>query len=417
MRTSYRQVMKNTLFVRVAFTKLSSQAGYALFWFAIRLFVFDKTHSPFLYSLVVLLPTVAQVTFAPIAGWFVDTWGSKASIILSDSVRILGALAIPFLPIWGILIVGLCVVIADNLISPAESVLVSTVVVTGDFLEANTILSFSARIVGLLGPIAAGILMNGSNGKIVFFSSAALCVLSVFFTAILPLQRTSHDRKSHAEGSTSRLSWKSAWSTIFRDKVLTFVVVFIGMAQTVSMMSDAVVLTKFRGGLHFSSSLIGVVLSLGILSSAIGLPIGTSLGKPLLRRLVLIVSGIGLSGMGFFLIGIFHSHIYTILSYVFLDFFAAFGGPLIISTIQERVEISILGRVIGVITSLVSVLSILAIPMAGLWATWVSPSDVLVICGGTLFLLCMAFLPIAVVVGNHEVKHRAQHRIENEKFL
>jgi len=150
---------------------------------------FANSGSTFELSKLALAMTLPALAFGPFVGAYVDRVSRKRVLILTDIVRGLAVLAIPFmrpsLPLWTVYGVVAVLYLANLFFLPARCAIVSEIVSRDRLLKANSILSLGATTATIAGFVVGGIIATKAGWRTAlyldsatyFFSAAALAFI------------------------------------------------------------------------------------------------------------------------------------------------------------------------------------------------------------------------------------------------
>ncbi len=150
---------------------------------------FANSGSTFELSKLALAMTIPALAFGPFVGAYVDRVSRKRVLILTDIVRGLAVLAIPFmrpsLPLWTVYGVVAVLYLANLFFLPARCAIVSEIVSRDRLLKANSILSLGATTATIAGFVVGGIIATKAGWRTAlyldsatyFFSAAALAFI------------------------------------------------------------------------------------------------------------------------------------------------------------------------------------------------------------------------------------------------
>ncbi len=150
---------------------------------------FANSGSTFELSKLALAMTLPALAFGPFVGAYVDRVSRKRVLILTDIVRGLAVLAIPFmrpsLPLWTVYGVIAVLYFANLFFLPARCAIVSEIVSRDRLLKANSILSLGATTATIAGFVVGGVIATKAGWRTAlyldsatyFFSAAALAFI------------------------------------------------------------------------------------------------------------------------------------------------------------------------------------------------------------------------------------------------
>jgi DHA3 family macrolide efflux protein-like MFS transporter len=187
------------------YVRLALDARFAAYWLAqtISLFgdrlnqvalgvlVYAVTNSPLATGLVFLAATLPNIALGPIAGTFVDRWEHKRVLIVSDLLRAVLVVLIPFAAladiVWVYPLVFL-VTAVSLFFRPAKVAFLPRIVGTNDLMAANSATWTADTLADIVGFPIAGLFIaflgtRASDLTLAFFADSATYVLSALLIA------------------------------------------------------------------------------------------------------------------------------------------------------------------------------------------------------------------------------------------
>lgn len=199
-----------------------SQIGNTLFTMAVYWTVLNRTGSRADLGFVGAVLGLAAV-FGLVAGALVDRWDRRRTMIWTDVVRallavaLLGAALAHRLPVVLLVAVVLVMTLVGQFFYPAESALLPTVVADQDLTAANGVNQSGMALSQLVGATLGGAIL-GLLGPIVLFGfNAASFAVSVTTLFLLRLASTSA-RPPRAAGGGVGSSARSLWADIVQGQ-------------------------------------------------------------------------------------------------------------------------------------------------------------------------------------------------------
>jgi predicted MFS family arabinose efflux permease len=152
---------------------------------------FADPASAFELSKLALAVTLPSILLGPVAGAYVDRADRKRVLIVTDVLRGLAVLAIPFmrpaLPLWTVYVAVLGLYIANVFFLPARCAIVSEMVPRSHLIRANSLLTLGATAATIVGFGIGGVVAARAGWRITLFINAAAYFASA---AALTLVRT-----------------------------------------------------------------------------------------------------------------------------------------------------------------------------------------------------------------------------------
>jgi len=143
--------------------------------------LFLVTHSPSVVALGLIAKAAPTVLFGLIAGALVDRFNRQRVMILTDIIRAVLTVTIPFLALtWlpGVFIVVFLVATASTLFNPAKQAILPNLVPADFLVKANSLISSSEKTMELLGYSLAGLVAAIASWQPLFIADAATFIVS-----------------------------------------------------------------------------------------------------------------------------------------------------------------------------------------------------------------------------------------------
>jgi MFS family permease len=161
------KVLKNKNLVLVILGQFVSGFGTFMQNFALSLYVLQKTGSAALFSSVMALSIIPRVVLTPIAGVVADRFSRKKMIVLMDMVS---AFAVAIfcgiyiingeLNLISIYILTMLLSAINSFFTPSMSAIVPDIVPREQLADVNSIGALPQSILGLISPLAGGVLFG-----------------------------------------------------------------------------------------------------------------------------------------------------------------------------------------------------------------------------------------------------------------
>lgn len=225
-----------------------------------------------------LRATAAQVTgisvsfmipFAvvgPVAGVFVDRWNVKRTMIASDLIRSMLALALVFAASLGQVYAILFLLSAVSaFFMPAQTVTLRTIVPREGLLAANAILMQAFQIMRIVSPALAGAMVGWFGASSCYYVDSLSFILSASFIATLTIAREPVVPSKDSHPLLSVLNDLRAGVTfIFTHATISFVILAMAAGMFAISCFGPLIAVYVRDELHATS------LAFGIINSMIG---------------------------------------------------------------------------------------------------------------------------------------------------
>ena len=225
-----------------------------------------------LISLFYMLPTAV---IGPIAGVFVDRWNLKSTMISSDLIRCVLAIALVFANSLTALYALLFLIsFVSTFFAPAQSVAVRTIVPPEGLLNANALILQAFLVTRIVSPALAGALVSAFGPNSCFLYDAASFLFSAFMVSQISIGRTAVVASKGVRAILTDL--RVGINYLFHSPVLGFVIVAMGAGFFVLSCFGPLIAIYVRDLLHSGST------AFGLLSALIG--VGMLFGTVMLRK-------------------------------------------------------------------------------------------------------------------------------------
>ncbi len=154
---------------------------------------FADSGSAFELSKLALAMTLPALAFGPFVGAYVDRVSRKHVLIVTDIVRGLAVLAIPFmrpaLPLWTVYGVIALLYLANLFFLPARCAIVTEIVSRERLIRANSILTMGATAATIAGFAAGGVIATRAGWRTALFIDSATYFFSAVALAFITVKR------------------------------------------------------------------------------------------------------------------------------------------------------------------------------------------------------------------------------------
>ena len=182
----YAQVLRIPAFRALWISQMLATFGEAVARVALPLLAFDMTNSARMASQVLVASLLPMVVLAPISGVLVDRLDRKKLMIVTDVVRAVLVLSIPFCrEAWQVAVVAMLVATNDAIWRPAALAAVPVAVPPGQLVTALSITQVGSNILRVAGPAIGGVIVGFAGPRPAFFLQGACFLLAAI--AMVPM--------------------------------------------------------------------------------------------------------------------------------------------------------------------------------------------------------------------------------------
>jgi MFS family permease len=235
---------------RLAFGRLISVTGGAAAFTALNFLVWDRTHSPWMQSLSLLLTFGVAGLLGPFAGALGDRFDRRRVMIASEAVSAVFFAAMAFVqaPLWLILLAFGSAIAELPFFSASRAAIPNLVEREEDISWANSLITLGVHSGIALGPVIGGVLLAATGATWVFAINAATFVVSLLITLTVHgrFQET-REREEHDEHRGLAAGLVYIWhEPVLRRLSVAWFVFVVGMGM--GMVADAPLAEVFHSG-------------------------------------------------------------------------------------------------------------------------------------------------------------------------
>ena len=357
----------------------------------------EMTGSATAMASVFIANTIPRIIFSLLGGVSVDRYDRKVILVLSDSLRAVGVLALVLLAatkqlqVWHVAAFAAFNGALASFFVPAVSATVPNIVEQSELQKANALSGMSARIAGIFGGALGGLILGWAGlygGYLLDTISYAVSALLIFSMAIPKLSQI---RAQPILGGFSGVwhDFREGWAYIFAQRwllavvALSVVTVFVTLpaAQLIPALADELRLSDPRQvGFIWSGMTLGLFLGAFFLNAIREIPNKT---------LGVLVSAC-LCGGSSIIIGRASNYVAVLSGFVLMGFSLSVSMLLTTTLFQTLVPKEMQGRFFANVGLLTLGIQPLIMWLAGLGADWSSAATTFTMLGS--ISLIFAFL-------------------------
>ena len=340
---------------------------------------------------VTLISVSFMIPFAligPVAGVFVDRWNVKRTMIASDLIRAVLALALAFAGSLGEIYAILFLLSAvSTFFVPAQSVTLRTIVPPEGLLAANALVQQAFQVMRIISPALAGAMVAWFGASSCYYIDTLSFIFSASMIATIAIAREpvvppkgSHPLKSVLNDLLAGVKF------IFTHPTISFVILAMAAGMFAVSCFGPLIAVYVRDELQATS------LAFGIINSLIG--VGMIFGTLALGRFGKQVSKTHLALWGMFTMGAF-----VVVMAAFKTIAAASAGMLglgvgvifvIVSAqtiMQGQTPMEMVGRVSSSFMAVLSIAQLIGLVISGSLAQTLGIRNLFYASAGLLFLI------------------------------
>ncbi|HEY6567390.1 MAG TPA: MFS transporter [Actinomycetota bacterium] len=234
---------------RLALGRMISVTGGAAAFTALNYIVWDRTHSPWMQALSLLLTFGVAGLLGPFAGALGDRFDRRKVLIWSEAISAVffGAMAFVHSPLW-LIMLAFCSAIAElPFFSASRAAIPNLVEREDDIAWANSLVTLGIHSGIAIGPVIGGLLVALVGDSWVFGLNALTFVVSLLLTLTVRGRFQEERTEAHAEheGITAGIVYLWREPVLRRLSIAWFVFV-VGMGM--GMVADAPLAESFDSG-------------------------------------------------------------------------------------------------------------------------------------------------------------------------
>ena len=359
------------------YVRLARDARFSAFWIAgtislfgdrlhqiaIGVMVLSVTGSALQTGLVFLAATLPNLLLGPIAGTFVDRWNQKHVLIVSDLMRAVMVLSIPFLAEADIVLVYplvFAVTTVSLFFRPAKAAILPRIVRREDLTPANGAIWTGETMADIAGYPLAGVFVAflGSNLALAFWVDSVTYIISAVLLAgllIPPAVRKAGPRIGSAIGAFMD-ELRDGWQFLRRDpalfqNTLVSLVAQLSIGATLALMVVYAQRTLNDETITYPESYAVIEAAIGVGNLIGGFVVGAIGAR--LRKGWLVITGFTVMGLATIALGLTSNVGIALVAAMVIGIFNLVYVIPSQTLFAERTPSGLMGRVIAIRSSIV----------------------------------------------------------------
>ncbi|PZV13374.1 MAG: MFS transporter [Pseudanabaena sp.] len=183
--------LNNATFARLYTAQTISLFGDALTWLGLALLAFELAgkDSAVILSVALTLRVTAFVILSPIAGAIADRLDRKLILVITHIARMLIVGTMPFVnAIWQIYVLVFALNVFNAFFTPTYQATIPLVTGKAEYAGAIALSAATYQLLGVLGPVIAGIVSAWIGARQIFFLDAISFLIAAILIFTLPNQ-------------------------------------------------------------------------------------------------------------------------------------------------------------------------------------------------------------------------------------
>lgn len=347
--------------------------GNWIYLIALNVLVLDMTNSAAAVAGIYIVGPVAKLLTNFFAGSIIDRQNKRRLMILSDVIRGLLVLLVPFMgSIWTVYAILFIANMASSFFGPSSTFYITKFVEEKDRRRFNSIMSMLNSGSFLIGPALAGILIATVGTTICVVINAItffLCAVCIYLLPNVEIETTIKREPITLKMIMS--DWQVVKLYIKQDHYFIKIYLLFQVALMIAFSLDSQEVTFIKQNLGLSNKMYGMIVSITGIGSIIGASVSAMLVKKISLQTYFAI-GMLMTTVGYLL---FYSSIgfwSATAAFIFLGFFMSFANSGYDTFYQKNVPTEIMGRFGSVTAMFLSILQITFTFIIGALAEWFS---------------------------------------------
>ena len=296
-------IIKNKRFLIFWLASLIAAIGSGMTSFAIGIYIFQKTDSAFIKSMISLVAFLPTIISGPFAGTLADRFDRRKMMVLGDGLSSLGIMIILFSLYFAdsnIMLIGCGVFVSalfSSMIEPAAKATVSDMLNEEEYTKASGLLQLAGAARFLISPIITSFVMARGGLEAVLY----IDLFTIFSTigAVIYISKGLTAKKTMKK-ETYTQSLRKGFAAIKNNSGIKVLVIFLTlltfMLGSIQELSTPLILS-FTDAKTLSIML--TIAALGMVVSSLYLGMREIKGNKIkILSLSVLISGIGMVGFG-----------------------------------------------------------------------------------------------------------------------
>lgn len=345
----------------------TSTLGGFIYLVAINILVIKLTGSPAAVAGLWIMGPIASILTKFWSGSLVDRMNNRRLMIITDMIRAILVIIIPFLTsIWLIYVCLFFLSVARAFFEPTSMTYITSLVPQEQRKQFNSFRSLITSGAFLVGPAIAGVLLIFTSAQVAIWISAISFLISALVLYLLP--DLGRQEQSEQSQTLSLKVLMNDWGHVLQFSrknnyiVRVYFLVQLFFVMALGMDAQEVVFTQKVLGL--SEADYGFLISITGIGALIGAATVSLFAKKLSLR-VLMGIGFLIVALGYMMYAFSFSFTSVAMGFIILGYSYAFANTGFMTFYQNNVPIPMMGRILSVFGTFQSLFQIVFIMLIG----------------------------------------------------
>lgn len=410
-----RALWNNKNYLKLWFGQSVSIIGDQLHFIALMVLIQETFGNIIITGSILMVSALPKVLFSPFAGVLIDRWSLKRTMVISDLLRMVLVLLIPFMFYYLELTNMTLVLVITFLIStvsvffyPAKSASIPTLVEKENLLKANSLSGTTQMVLALFGLLGGALLVAIIGTTTAFIIDSITFLISAIFIALIKFPQKDKSAKKESLSTKVYLKeLKQGANYIVNNQILRFMLSFFAAIMLLGGALNVLLFAYVEEVLKQDASYIGYLMSANMVGMIIGIALIPKITKRYPKEKLLVWStlifAIAISSLAF------TTNEAIVLSLMVVQGLGNGILNIVASTMfQEYIDENMRGRVFSVIDATVNSAAMLSM----LPAAWLAQTF-----GVTNVVLTIAVLIFIIFVISLKKVNIIYNNINSEKEL
>jgi len=377
--------------------QLISSLGDQIFIIAFPILIFNITQSTTKMGLMGAIEQLPVVILGLFIGVIVDSMNRKKIIMIIVLLQLIVSFFLTSLIImeyYSLLMlfsIGFLLSTFNQIYWTTQRAILPAIIKKDDYKRANAQFTFINTITSVSGPTIAGILIATIGvGFTMLFNNLTFIVL---FVALLFMDIPPNTTKKIEGLGGVFKSIKEGFQCLISSKIIMYGTIFT-LVLNIGYGAIVILLIPYlKNNLNLSTSSIGFVFSMGA-AGGIFISVVFSIFKMKYKTSTLLIIGALLNGIGITTLIFTDSWLFTGISYFVAIAGATFFNIIFMTLIQEKTPSEMLGRLFTTTKMIARIATPISMLLSGIIAEIIGVSSVIFICGISICIIGVLFIPI-----------------------